>query len=660
MKRLICILLAFVIALSGCSRKNNAYTAWQEQYDLGVRYLSEGNYEEAIIAFTAAIEIDPKKVDAYIGISDAYCALARYEEAVDVLKQGYEITNDVKLKERYEEVYMSQLPDEYIEILSVTYDLDAIGEVNGTPAKIEIMYRTKESENYALDLSIRNDNISYESMIFDSFFEVSGSMRTTLETNLLLFDKNDGEFIVEARLLKKENEHSWHQCGDTAEYVIKDGYDGISVPTPPAFPGMMYEGGDVVLDTISVSGKILQTHGVTPVAGYNACSYQYEAYCQATGFADWEHRGVNSYVFIPDSPIAVNNTSVSYLYISSALEFWSISEENERFVEDHVGEPISITGQIEANGMGEGVVLESNSLEPDAFRVCVELPYTFVITGTQGGAADSERDNIKDENPVSADNEDIDTLGSQQDTNLPDKDTDSLAIDWKNDTLEMEMRELTGIHNRDITVGDVKDVTELILSYGSDSVYNISALANMPKLTYLFAPDKRINDARVLSNFKNLERLNMAKNRISDITSIRGLTSLSELYLDENKIEDISSLNGLTGLTKLYLGDNKITDISSLEGLTELTVLSLCKNEISDISVLAGLTKLEYLDLRYNQISDISALAGLTNLKELHLGYNQISDISVLAGLKNLEEVHLYGNKITDFSVIEFVPQKSY
>ena len=45
---------------------------WQEQYDLGVRYLSEGNYEEAIIAFTAAIEIDPKRAPAYVGRGDAY------------------------------------------------------------------------------------------------------------------------------------------------------------------------------------------------------------------------------------------------------------------------------------------------------------------------------------------------------------------------------------------------------------------------------------------------------------------------------------------------------------------------------------------------------------------------------------------------------------
>ncbi len=45
---------------------------WQEQYDLGIRLLEEGNYEEAILAFTAAIEIDPRQGAVYAARGDAY------------------------------------------------------------------------------------------------------------------------------------------------------------------------------------------------------------------------------------------------------------------------------------------------------------------------------------------------------------------------------------------------------------------------------------------------------------------------------------------------------------------------------------------------------------------------------------------------------------
>jgi len=90
MKRLILILLA-VVLLAGALvlfLPKKGTPTWQEQYDLGVRYLSEGNYEEAIIAFNAAIEIDPRREDAYLAMADVYIEQKSYDEALSVLNQG--------------------------------------------------------------------------------------------------------------------------------------------------------------------------------------------------------------------------------------------------------------------------------------------------------------------------------------------------------------------------------------------------------------------------------------------------------------------------------------------------------------------------------------------------------------------------------------------
>ena len=89
---LICLWLAVLLLLSGCSQ--SAAASWQEQYDLGVRYLSEGNYEEAIIVFNAAIEIDPKRADAYIGLADAYEAQGDAEQARQVLTAALTVVTD--------------------------------------------------------------------------------------------------------------------------------------------------------------------------------------------------------------------------------------------------------------------------------------------------------------------------------------------------------------------------------------------------------------------------------------------------------------------------------------------------------------------------------------------------------------------------------------
>lgn len=49
------------------------------QLDLGAKYLSEENYEQAIAAFDVAISIDPKNVGAYLGKADAYIGMANGE-----------------------------------------------------------------------------------------------------------------------------------------------------------------------------------------------------------------------------------------------------------------------------------------------------------------------------------------------------------------------------------------------------------------------------------------------------------------------------------------------------------------------------------------------------------------------------------------------------
>ncbi len=130
------IVLCLVIMLTACGQaKTPAEDAnvevevltWQEHYDLGVRYLSEGNYEEAIIAFTAAIEIDPKQetlylnrgsvrillqdfsgaesdflkvielnssnYKAYLELSDLYLTKGDRIKAKDILELGYQQTN---------------------------------------------------------------------------------------------------------------------------------------------------------------------------------------------------------------------------------------------------------------------------------------------------------------------------------------------------------------------------------------------------------------------------------------------------------------------------------------------------------------------------------------------------------------------------------------
>ena len=87
--RLCTAFLASLFLLAACQNR----PTWQEQYDLGMRYLTESNYEEAVLAFTAAIEIDPNHVDSYVYLIQAQLASGDIEGAEETRKRGYKTTH---------------------------------------------------------------------------------------------------------------------------------------------------------------------------------------------------------------------------------------------------------------------------------------------------------------------------------------------------------------------------------------------------------------------------------------------------------------------------------------------------------------------------------------------------------------------------------------
>ena len=69
------------------------------QLELAQHYLLEEEYEQAIAVFDMIIEIDPKNVDAYIGLAQAYAESGNLQEAVKTLEKGYKETDAKVIKE---------------------------------------------------------------------------------------------------------------------------------------------------------------------------------------------------------------------------------------------------------------------------------------------------------------------------------------------------------------------------------------------------------------------------------------------------------------------------------------------------------------------------------------------------------------------------------
>lgn len=143
------IWLIICMMLSSCGVQSTE-SAWQEQYDLGVRYLSDGNYEEAIIAFTAAIEIDPKQPDAYIGASEAYMAMGDTEAAISILEEGLAETNNEKIQNRLDEIMSANdsADGEEVRQFPLTYQMIDSG---GIVPEVEDIYYEVYTTNGAID-----------------------------------------------------------------------------------------------------------------------------------------------------------------------------------------------------------------------------------------------------------------------------------------------------------------------------------------------------------------------------------------------------------------------------------------------------------------------------------------------------------------------------
>ena len=94
--------------------------AYQEQMDLGFRYLEQGNYEEARLAFEAALDIRPKRGEPHVGIGDTYTAMGSYVDARDSYERALDLDDS--------------LADAYLGLANACLEL---GDTDGAMAALE-------------------------------------------------------------------------------------------------------------------------------------------------------------------------------------------------------------------------------------------------------------------------------------------------------------------------------------------------------------------------------------------------------------------------------------------------------------------------------------------------------------------------------------------
>lgn len=161
-------------------RHNLAGAVW-----LGHAYLTEGNYEAAIVAFTAAIEIEPNEATLYIARGDAYVLSGETEENLTLAYEDYNtaISIDSTVAEAYlglANVYILQGDiDSAVAILT-----EGLGRAEYTESiqkKLDELSENAEESVEIVELSV------WEGSIADSFDGGSGTTDHLIQRIIFIY-----------------------------------------------------------------------------------------------------------------------------------------------------------------------------------------------------------------------------------------------------------------------------------------------------------------------------------------------------------------------------------------------------------------------------------------------------------------------------------------
>lgn len=113
------VILTAVIA--GIGIYNTPTKRLDRMLDLGNKYLEAYDYEQAVIQFKKAIEINPMSVEAYLGMVEVYIRTGDFDMALEYAKKGYELTGDERLREKAEMIESGNVMASNGNLMRVSY-----------------------------------------------------------------------------------------------------------------------------------------------------------------------------------------------------------------------------------------------------------------------------------------------------------------------------------------------------------------------------------------------------------------------------------------------------------------------------------------------------------------------------------------------------------
>lgn len=225
------MVVGLALGLLACGKKTSdesgalqtqAQMTWQDQYDLGIRLLNEGKYEDAILAFQAAIQIDPKRADAYVILADAYVQAGNRDGAMAALQDGLDHADNVD----WVKDVASGLGF-YIDENGNVYTMTEDESIAASEAAVQESLAALESKDrIAYYISQQERERSYE-WLFDNNITLFGQDVMYLSLNDIVSIGNDQEWNVGRLRVERYDgvPYTYVMDSEVSNYVYAQLYD---------------------------------------------------------------------------------------------------------------------------------------------------------------------------------------------------------------------------------------------------------------------------------------------------------------------------------------------------------------------------------------------------------------------------------------------------
>ena len=208
---------------------------------------------------------------------------------------------------------------------------------------------------------------------------------------------------------------------------------------------------------------------------------------------------------------------------------------------------------------------------------------------------------------------------------------DDTVCSFKNPLFEAAAREYTGKDSGDITVGELKGLTELYVIGNEYSLHEPTAGVG------------EINQSDKTAAYTDWKGNNKTVSRgdINDLSDIVYFTGLKTLWL---QFQSLSSLETMPAspITSLDIDGCRVASLTGIGNLPDLRSIDANYNPIGSLGDLNKCLELTYASFIGASCTDLSVFKPLVNIQSVAFSNCSLSDISQVLDMSSLRSVRLY------------------